>query len=131
MASDKPKGKVDIGPFTMIPRRFFGSGMAQKLKPSASLLYLALCEHANREPSNTFKTSDRALASETTLGTRTICDARKKLIENKLITCDREEGQSFTYTLLPQSLEWMPLAKRLRQNLKPRALHAVRKSSCG
>lgn len=121
------KPKVDIGPFTMIPNRFFGSGMAQRLGPSASLLYLALCEHANRGSGNTFKrgSSDNALASETGLSPRTLCDARKKLIEHDLIACSREKGQSFTYTLFPPPLKWLPLDERPRQKQKPRALHAV------
>lgn len=117
---------VEIGGFTKIPNKFFGSGTARMLKPSASLLYVALCEHANRDGKNTFKTSDNALASETTLSTRTICDARKRLIEKGLISCTREKGQSYFYTILSPSLKWVPLAERRRVKLKPRALHAPR-----
>ena len=116
--------RVDIGPYTKIPNKFFGSGMAAHLRPSAGYFYLALCEHANRNSSNTFKASDKALASDTGLGTRTICDARKKLIEYGLISCKREKGQSHGYTLLKFSLEWKPLKERHRRKLKPRALHA-------
>lgn len=119
-------GKVDVGPYTKIPNRFFGSGMAAKLGCSASLVYLALCEHANRHSSNTFKASDRALASETGLGTRTICDARKRLCERGLISISRLEGQSYTYTICKPSLEWVPLAQRLRTKRKPRALYTLR-----
>jgi hypothetical protein len=123
----KARGKVEIGPYTKIPNRLFGSGIAQRIGPSASLLYLALCEHANRESANTFKgSSDRALASETGISPRTLCDARKKLVEYRLITCSREKGQSFMYTLFPLPLEWVPLADRLRPKQKPRALYAPR-----
>jgi hypothetical protein len=114
---------VELGAFTKIPNKFFGSGQAHELKPSASLLYLALCEHANRNGSNTFKASDKALASETTLSTRTICDARKRLVEKGLITVTLEPGQSYFYTLTVPSLEWVPLAKRPRGKLKPRGYH--------
>ncbi|MGB9152018.1 MAG: hypothetical protein WCD70_02910 [Alphaproteobacteria bacterium] len=117
---------VEIGPFFKMPNKFFGSGTAQKLGPSGSLLFTALHEHANREGANTFKASDKALASETTLSTRTICDARKKLVENNLIACSRENGQSFTYTLSPLTLEWLPLADRPRLKRRPRAIHAAR-----
>ena len=123
----KERGKVELGPYTKIPNRFFGSGLAQRLGPSASLLYLALCEHANRESNNTFKgCSDKALASETGLSPRTLCDARKRLLENELISCSREKGQSFTYALFPLPIKWVRLEDRLRKKQKPRALHAAR-----
>ena len=117
---------VDIGPYTQIPNRFFGSGIAARLGPSAGYIYLALCDHANRNGSNTFKASDRALAGDTRIASRTICDARKRLIEYGLISCNREKGQSHVYTLLKPSWEWKPLKERPRRTLKPRALHASR-----
>jgi hypothetical protein len=125
MPSGKPKGSVDIGRFTKIPNRLFGSGTARNLKPSATLLYVALCDHANRNGSNTFKASDRALESDTTLSTRTICDARKRLREKGLITCTRAEGQSYVYTLPVPSWSWVPVAERPRMKLKPRAYRAT------
>lgn len=115
---------VEIGLYSEMPSKFFGSGTAASLGPSASLVFLALCEHANRNESNTFKASDRALASETGLGTRTIFDARKRLIEHGLISCSRENGQSFSYTIPSLSLKWIPLAQRPRLKRRPRALHA-------
>lgn len=117
---------VEIGSFTKIPNKFFGSGTASSLGTSASLLLLALYEHANRNNSNTFKTSDKALASDTGLGTRTICDARKKLTEHGHILCAREKGQSHKYTIKNLQLKWKRLEERPRQKLKPRALHAAR-----
>jgi hypothetical protein len=117
---------VDIGPYTQIPNRFFGSGMAARLGPSAAFIYLALCDHANRNSSMSFKASDKALASETTIAPRTICNARKKLTEYGLISWKREKGQSYVYTLLKPSWEWKPLKERPRRKLKPRALHAFR-----
>jgi hypothetical protein len=119
------KGKVDVGPYTKIPNRFFGSGTAAKLGCSASLVYLALLDHANRNSSNTFKASDRALASDTGLATRTICDTRKRLCEHGLISTSRLEGQSYTYTICKPPLVWVPIAQRLRAKRKPRALHAL------
>ena len=117
------KPKLDIGPWARFPNKFFGSGMARKVGTSASVLYFALCEAANRnrEPSNTFKASDKALASDTGLGTRTITDARTKLLENKLVSFSREPGESYTYTLLKQDLKWVKRSDRPRQKLKPRA----------
>jgi hypothetical protein len=120
----KGKQPVDVGPYTQIPNRFFGSGMAARLGPSAGYIYIALCEHANRNSSVTFKASDKALASETTIAPRTICNARKKLIECGLISCEREKGKSHTYRLLKLSWEWKPLKERPRTKLRPRALHA-------
>lgn len=123
MASGRPKGSVNVGPFTKIPNRLFGSGTAGYLKPSATLVYVALWDHANRHGSNIFKASDKALSSDTSLGTRTICDARKRLMENGLITCTRADGQSYVYTLPVPSCKWVPVAERPRTKLKPRAYH--------
>jgi DNA-binding transcriptional ArsR family regulator len=119
---------VDIGLFARFPNRFFSSGMARKIGTSASVLYFAFCENANRnqKPSNTFKASDKALASETGLSPRTIRDARIKLLENGLVSYSRERGQSFTYTLLRQELKWIKLSERPRQKRRPRAMAAVR-----
>jgi hypothetical protein len=117
---------VEIGPYSKMPSKFFGSGTASKVGPSASLVFLALCEHANRDESNTFKASDKALASETGLGARTICDARKSLREHNLISVSRTEGQRYSYTIPKLSLQWIPLAERPRLKRKPRALHALR-----
>jgi hypothetical protein len=118
---------VEIGGFTKIPNQLFGSGMARALRPSATVLYAALCESANRNSSNTFKASDKALASETTLSTRTICNARKKLIEKGLITVDeRKKGSSYFYTLSALPLKRLPVDdRRPRGKLKPRGYHAV------
>jgi len=121
---NRERGSVEIGGFTKIPNRLFTSGMAGTLRSSATLLYVALCDHANRNGSNTFKASDKALASDTTLSPRTISDARKRLIENELIIVAREKGQSYFYTLTVQKLDWVPLAKRPRAKLSPRAYHA-------
>jgi hypothetical protein len=115
---------VEIGPFTKIPNKFFGSGTVAMLGKSASLLYLALCEHANRNSDLTFKASDKALASDTGLATRTICEVRKMLIEKRLIICERAPGESFVYTLFPLSLTWIPVRDRPREKGQPRALHA-------
>lgn len=120
----KRQQTVNIGHFTKIPHRLFGSGTARNLKPSATLLYIALCDHANRNSSNTFKASDKALASDTALSTRTICNARKRLIEKRLITCTRERGQSYFYTLVVPSWNWVPVAERPRTKLEPRAYRA-------
>ena len=120
----KSKGSPDIGSFTKIPNKFFGSGTAAKLKTSASLFYIALFEHANRHGHNQFKASDRALASETGLGTRTICEARKRLAEKGLISHTREKGESYVYTLPKLDFPWMRLADRPRKDCKPRAYHA-------
>jgi DNA-binding transcriptional ArsR family regulator len=118
------KPKLDIGPWARFPNKFFGSGMARKVGPSASVLYFALCENANRnrKPSNTFKTSDKALASETGLSPRTMRNVRTKLLENGLVAYSREPGQNYTYTLLRQELKWLRRSERPRQKKRPRAM---------
>ncbi len=120
------KPTLNIGPWARFPNKFFGSGMARKVGASASLLYFALCENANRprEPSNTFKASDKSLSSETGLSPRTMRDARTKLFENGLVTYSRPPGQSYTYKLLPQDLQWLKPIERPRQKRKPRAMAA-------
>jgi replication initiation and membrane attachment protein DnaB len=99
--------------------------MAARLGRSAGFVYLALCDHANRKGEISFSASDKALAGDTRIAPRTICDARKKLIEYGLISCEREKGRSHVYTLLKPSWDWKPLKERHRRTLKPRALHAL------
>ena len=112
--------RLDIGSFAKVPSKFFGSGTAAKVGPAAALVYLALHEHSNRKNGLTFKASDRALAADTGLSERTICDARKKLIGAGLISCTREKGESFTYTLLLRKQKWVPIKDRPRQKRKAR-----------
>jgi hypothetical protein len=118
------KPKLDIGDWARFPNKFFGSGTGRKVGTSTCVLYFALCETANRnrEPSNTFKTSDKRLASETGLSSRTMRDARIRLLENGLVSYSREPGQNYTYTLLRQELKWLKRSERPRQKRKPRAM---------
>jgi hypothetical protein len=113
-------GTIQIGPFSKIPNKFFGSGTAARVGVSAGFLFLALCEVANRKAATSFSVSDRTLAADTGLATRTICDARKKLIQ-----CSREKGRSFTYSLGEYALEWIAVKDRPRTTRKARALHAI------
>jgi hypothetical protein len=122
-AEPQKSARVDIGPFTKLPNKLFGSGYAARLGPSATVLYVALCEHANRNGSNSFKASDRSLSADTGLSTRTICDARKRLIEHRLITFSRQNGQTYRYTVLKVELAWTPVKTRRRKLMKARALH--------
>jgi hypothetical protein len=117
---------VQIGLYSQIPCKFFSSGTAASLGPAASLVFLALCENANRHGKNMFKASDKALASETGYSPRKICDARKRLIEKKLISCSRHDGESYDYTLFSYSFDWVRLEDRLRKKRKPRALYSSR-----
>jgi hypothetical protein len=119
---------VDVGPrFFKVPGRLFGSGLAQILGPTATLLYVALWENANRPtpPSNTFRTTDKKLSSDTGLSPRTIRDARNRLIEKGVIRCTREAGAKFEYTLVPQDLKWTPTDERPRAKKRPRAMHSM------
>ncbi len=117
---------VDLGLYTMIPSKFFGSGTALALGKSAALLFVALCEHANRVGQNTFHASDRALASDTGLSERTICDARTKLVEHGLVKIQRGMGQIHTYTIPKLAFVWVPIAERPRKRRQPRAYAARR-----
>jgi DNA-binding transcriptional ArsR family regulator len=122
----QPQKAFDIGPYAKFPNKFFSSGTARKVGISASVFYFALCENANRfkPPSNTFKATDNAIASETGLSPRTIRNVRTKLVENGLISCSREPGQGFTYTLVRQELKWLKRSDRPRQKQRPRAMRA-------
>lgn len=120
---------VDIGPaFCKFPNKLFGSGVAAELGHVAALVYLALCECANREfphSSNTFTVSDRSIAADTGYCPRLISSARRKLIAVGLVSCQREKGCSFVYTLIPQTFRSIPRKQRLRPKKKPRALHGT------
>jgi len=120
---------LDIGLFARFPNKFFGSGLARKIGPSASVLYLALCETANRGNgrNNIFTARDKSLAWETGLSPRTIRNLRAKLIENGLVKLSQEPGQNYTYTLLRQELKWFKNAERPpRQKQRPRGMAARR-----
>jgi len=131
--SGKSEGKrqdgVNVGRFTMIPRMFFGSGTAASLGPPATVLFLALCEHANRKGENTFKVSDNSLAADSSYSPRTICDARKLLQERGLITCSRADGASYVYTLQAYSFEFIRVENRRRKKKLPRANYGTRKGA--
>jgi hypothetical protein len=115
---------VDLGPYSKIPNKIFGGGIARELGPSAALFFLALCEHANRNGSMSFKASDASLAADTGLSPRTICEARKRLMEWNLIACDRQHGNSYTYRLSRYNFTWKPVKERARVKRKPRAMYA-------
>jgi hypothetical protein len=119
---------ADIGLFSKMPNKFFGSGTAARLRPSASILFLALCEHVNQKGEISFSVSDRTLAADTGLSARTICEARKRLLEQKLLLCSRDKGNSFTYTLRKYELPWIPVKDRLRPMRKPRGLQRIPRS---
>jgi hypothetical protein len=115
---------VEVGPsWFKMPNNLFRSGMAAKVGKMGTLLLACLCEFANGEGENTFTVSDKQLASVTGMGTRTISDARKRLVEFRFIDCKRGDGQSYTYTLLPVSMQYLRLEHRLRKKDKPRGLH--------
>lgn len=122
---DKPRNGTNTGKsFFKVPGKLFASGTAQSLGTSATLLYVALWEHANRPnfPSNTFETTNKRLSSETGLSPRTIRDARNRLIEKGLIQCQQPPGAQFVYTLLPQDLRSIPKEdRRPRTKRRPRA----------
>jgi len=118
--ANKGKGPDDIGPFTKIPNKLFSSGLASQLGSSATLVYVALCEHYNRDSENEFVASNKALASETGLSDGTINNARTKLVAAGLVQCSRGKGRSFTYSILRQNLSWKSLDSRLRVKLRPR-----------
>jgi hypothetical protein len=120
---------VDIGPFTQIPNRLFASGTAAKIGPSATTFYAALCERANRKGSNTFSASDRSFESDTGLSPRTLRDLRPILSQYCLITLERKNGRSYTYTILrPPAMEYIGIGDRLREKRRPRA-YSVRAST--
>jgi hypothetical protein len=125
MSEKNKSAGVELGRYFKVPKGVFQSGLAARLGSSAMTVYVALCEHANRKNSNTFVASDKALAADSGVAERTIRGVRTKLVQAKLITIRRELGQSYTYTLLPISSDWVPIKERPRQPCKPRALYAL------
>lgn len=122
---------VNIGDFFKVPNKFFGSGLAAKLGSSTAIVYTALCECANRawpRSSDKFSISDRSLAADTGLSPRTIGKARRSLVAARLVTCERERGCSFTYTLLPQAFKPVSRQLRQRQKRRPRAHQSMPQS---
>lgn len=129
-----PRPNPDVGPYFRVPKGLFQNGIAPRLGASAVTVYAALCEHANRKGANVFSVGDRSLAADTGMGPRTIRDIRTKLRSEGLVSFVREAGNSYTYTLVPVQLAWVPVEDRPRQPKKPRALHApkpVAADGCG
>jgi hypothetical protein len=130
-APQKANG-VDVGPrFFEVPGQLFGSGLAQTLGSTTTLLYVALWETADRQrrPGNTFGTTDKNLSSETGLSPRTIRNARNRLIEKDLLRCTQEAGEKLEYTLLPLNLNWTPRDERPRAKKRPRAMRSMVRQS--
>jgi hypothetical protein len=128
----KRAGRVELGPYFIVPKGLVQGGIAGRIGPHATAVYIALCEHANRgkrEDQNTVSVSDRALAADTGVAERTIRDILTKLIEKHLVRCERGAGQSYSYTLLPLTTAFIPIEDRPRQIKRRRALHAPKPRS--
>jgi hypothetical protein len=124
----------DVGPYFRVPKGLFQNGIARQLGASAVAVYVALCEHANRKGVNVFSVADRSLAADTGIAERTIRDVRTKLSDAGLVSFVREAGHSYTYTLIPVQLAWVPVEDRPRQPKKRRALYAPKPAAtddCG
>lgn len=117
----------ELGPYFVVPKGLFQNGIAARIGPYAVAIYAALCEWANRKNGNVVSVSDRSLAADTGVAERTIRDIRALLLNNGLVSLNREPGQSYTYTLLPVTLApRVPVKQRPRQPKKQRALYAPR-----
>jgi hypothetical protein len=47
-------------------------------------------------------------------------------VEFNLVSCDRQDGRSYIYTLRKYEFKWQPVKERPRPKRKPRAIHASR-----
>jgi hypothetical protein len=107
--------------FFKTPGQLAGSGTAAKIGPIATALYVVLWENGNRNGSNTFKSSDKALSLETGICLTTLREVRAKLVEERLIEVRRgSKGQRFTYYLVPQDWKWVKRAERPEKPAKQR-----------
>lgn len=118
--AERKSDGVDIGGFFKVPNRLFGSGLAAKLGVSVTVVYVSLCDAANRKSSLSFSVSDETLSANTGLGKSTIRSARKTLVEVGLITYTMKAGSSAEYWLKTPELKWTPIKDRKRPPKKPR-----------
>lgn len=97
---------------TMIPR-FFGvhqavmrTGLWAEMRPSEQSLYVALMHESERRSTRKFKLKDAEVARLYGLAPRTLCNARKKLQEYRLILCLSGPGNVYTYTICDPETAW-------------------------
>lgn len=119
-AAERKSDGVDIGGFFKVPNRLFGSGLAAKLGVSVTVVYVSLCDVANRKGSRSFSVSDETLSADTGLGKSTIRSARKTLAEAGLISYAMNAGSSAEYSLKTPEMKWNPVKNRKRTPKKPR-----------
>ena len=75
------------------------SGQWGKMKPGEKDLYLYLLEESERRCTREIAATDAQITSLIGTASRTLCNARKKLVEYGLITCKAGLGNRYTYAI--------------------------------
>jgi hypothetical protein len=91
---------------TVMLDKFFGvhphvirSGLWSRLKPGEINLYIYLMAESERCCTRQMRRRDADVTAAVGVAGRTLCNARKKLQEYRLVLCDKGEGNKYIYTI--------------------------------
>jgi hypothetical protein len=91
---------------TVMLESFFGmhqqivrSGLWRHMKPGEKDLYVYLMYKSERYRNRELTCTDREITEAVGTASRTLCNARKKLIEQGLIKCERSAGGKYRYVI--------------------------------
>jgi len=128
--SKKPQAdwwkKTGMGDFFRVPNPLHRSGIAARIGPTVTALYLGLLDQAARRNSNRFGVSDRKLSANTGISPRTMVELRKVLVESGLIRYSTAPGHSPVYELLAFDAQEIPYENRQRAKKRARGRSAPR-----
>ena len=75
------------------------SGLWRKMKPGEKDLYVYLLEESERRCTREIGATDAQMTALIGTASRTLCNARKKLVEYGLVTCKAGQGNRYTYAI--------------------------------
>lgn len=94
--------------FFGVPQQIIRSGLWAKMKPTEQSVYICLLHESERYRSRELARTDYQLREIVGVSSRALCNARKKLVERRLVQCVRRTGNVYVYTLcnLETGLPW-------------------------
>jgi len=85
--------------YSGFPPEIFEDGLVPQMQNTAFRLYIFLCRSSDRKSSLQFAVFDKEICQQTGSSPRALCSARNELKRFGLISCDRDPGGSYTYSL--------------------------------
>jgi hypothetical protein len=82
-----------------LPQHVVRSRLWAEMKPSEWSLYVCLMYESERYSNREIRRTDAQLRELSSLSSRTLCNARKKLQERGLVACQRASGNVYLYVI--------------------------------